>query len=97
VELARPFAAWVRDDPRFELAVPPVLNLVCFCHRSGDAFNERLLQRLNTGGRIYLTHTRLAGRFVLRLCVGQTHTEERHVRQAWELIRQTARELEKVG
>ena len=97
VELAQTLAGWIRDDPRFELAMTPVLNLVCFCHRSGDSFNERLLRQLNAGGRLYLTHARLAGRFVLRLCVGQAHTEERHVRQAWELIRQTARELEETG
>ncbi len=95
VRLAQQFASWVRDHPDFELTVDPPLNLVCFRHRAGDDFNQRLLERLNAGGKIYLTHTRLAERFTLRLCVGQTHTEERHVRRAWKLICETAHLLEK--
>jgi len=89
IELAQAFARWVRADDRFELAVPPPLNLVCFRHRGGDDVNQRLMDRLNATGRLYLTHTRLGGRLTLRLCVGQTHTEERHVRDAWDLIRQS--------
>lgn len=89
IELAQTFARWVRADDRFELAVPPPLNLVCFRHRGGDDVNQRLMDRLNATGRLYLTHTRLGGRLTLRLCVGQTHTEERHVRAAWDLIRQS--------
>jgi len=95
VELARMFAGWVEKDDRFELAVPPPLNLVCFRHRAGDDFNRRLMDRLNTGGRLYLTHTSLQDRMTLRLCVGQTHTELRHVEGAWREIQQTAARLEK--
>jgi aromatic-L-amino-acid decarboxylase len=86
VALAQELAGWIREDARFELAAPVPLNLVCFRHRGGDAVNEDLLQRLNASGKIYLTHTRLGGRYTLRLCVGQASTEERHVRSAWELI-----------
>ena len=89
IELAHAFARWVRADDRFELAIPPPLNLVCFRHRGGDDVNQRLMDRLNATGRLYLTHTRLGGRLTLRLCVGQTCTEERHVRAAWDLIRQS--------
>jgi aromatic-L-amino-acid decarboxylase len=97
VQLARDFAAWVKADSDFELAVPPPLNLVCFRHRQGDDFNQRLLERLNASGRLYLTHTKLADRFTLRLCVGQTHTETEHVAAAWERIRATARDLSASG
>jgi aromatic-L-amino-acid decarboxylase len=90
VALARLFADWVRDDPRFELVVEPVLGLVCFRQRGDDALNQRLLDRLNGSGRLFLTHTQLGGRTVLRFCVGQSRTEERHVRAAWELIRNLA-------
>ena len=93
VELARSFAAWVAADPRFELALPPPLNLVCFRHRGGDEANRRLLERLNASGRLYLSHAVLAGRFTLRFCVGQTRTEEEHVRAAWDEIRAAAAEL----
>jgi len=90
VELAQQFAAWVQVDAQFELAVAPVLNLVCFRHRGGDEVNERLLERLNASGRLYLTHTRLGERYTLRFCVGQTHTELEHVQRAWDSIRSAA-------
>ncbi|HEV2351341.1 MAG TPA: pyridoxal-dependent decarboxylase [Terriglobia bacterium] len=95
VELAHQFADWVSDDGRFELAASVPLNLVCFRHRSGDRFNEVLMERLNRSGDLYLTHTKLDGRFTLRLCVGQTQTEARHVKRAWERIREEALKLEK--
>jgi aromatic-L-amino-acid decarboxylase len=93
VELAQGFAAWVQASPDFELAAPAPLNLVCFRHKAGDEFNQALMDALNQSGRLYLTHTRLDGRLALRFCVGQTHTEARHVESAWELIQQTAQEL----
>ena len=94
VALAQEFARWVEASPDFELAAPAPLNLVCFAHRAGDDFNRRLLERLNQSGKLYLTHTVLNGRYTLRLCVGQTHTEAAHVRQAWELIQQNAKLVE---
>ncbi len=94
VELARRFADWVREDDRFELAAPAPLNLVCFRHRGGDRVNQAILDRLNSSGRLYLTHTRLRDRLVLRFCVGQTHTEAHHVERAWERIREAADEAE---
>ena len=90
VRLAQAFAGWVEASADFELAVPAPLNLVCFRHRGGDEFNKSLLQRLNASGELYLTHTVLAGRYTLRLCVGQTHTEMRHVESAWQCIQAAA-------
>jgi aromatic-L-amino-acid decarboxylase len=87
LRLAREFAAWVDQDPDFELAAPVPVNLVCFRHVGGDEVNEAIMHRLNTSGELFLTHTKLDGRFTLRLSIGQTRTEERHVRKAWELIR----------
>lgn len=90
IELAQQFASWVREDDRFELAAPAPLNLVCFRHRGGDEINQALMDRLNKSGDLYLTHTRLNDRIALRLCVGQTKTELRHVEQAWKRIREEA-------
>ncbi len=95
VALAQEFAQWVKEDERFELAIPPPLNLVCFRHKGGDAINERILDQLNKSGDLFLTHTKLNGKFTLRLCVGQTYTEARHVRAAWEKISQVAQNIEK--
>lgn len=95
VALARLFAGWVRDSEDFELLKAPPLNLVCFRLRGEDRMSEALLERLNAEGRVFLTHTRAKDRFWLRLCVGQTHTEERHVREAWEAVQTGARALER--
>jgi aromatic-L-amino-acid decarboxylase len=95
VALAQEFARWIEEDERFELAVPPPLNLVCFRHVGGETINQRLLERINRDGALYLTHTKLNDQYTLRLCVGQTHTEARHVRQAWQRIQQAASEIER--
>jgi len=94
VALGQKFASWVQQDGRFELAAPAPLNLVCFRHRAGDAFNEALLDALNRSGDLYLTHTKLNGRFIIRFCVGQTYTELRHVDRAWQRIREETARLE---
>ena len=90
VRWAHDLAGWVRADPRFVLAVDPPLNLVCFRHVGGDEVNRRLLDDLNRSGRLFLTHTRLDDRLVLRLSIGQTTTEQRHVEAAWDLISRLA-------
>ena len=94
VELAQRFRSWIEADERFELAAPAPLNLVCFRHRGGDDANRELLDRLNRSGDLYLTHAVLGGRVALRLCVGQTRTEERHVADAWRRIREEAQALD---
>jgi aromatic-L-amino-acid decarboxylase len=93
IALAQRFADWVRAEPNFELAVEPPLNLVCFRHQAGDSANQRLLDRLNNSGEMYLTHTRMDDKLTLRFCVGQTHTEARHVERAWQRIQWVALEL----
>lgn len=96
VELAQNFASRVEASDRFELVAPAPLNLVCFRHLDGDTFNQKLLERLNQSGDLYLTHTTLNDQYVLRFCVGQTHTEERHVYGAWQRIQETAMKLERM-
>ena len=80
-------------EPRLELVVPAPLTLVCFRHADGDEASERMLERLNDTGRVYLTHTRLFDRFTLRMAIGGTHTGARHVDDAWALVRETAAEV----
>ena len=86
IELAGRLAGWIEADRHFELVAPAPLNLVCFRHRGSDELNERILKEINGSGAVFLTHTRLGGRFALRLCVGQSRTEAEHVERAWELI-----------
>lgn len=93
VRLAQQFVDWVESDERFEIAAPTPLNLICFRLRAGDDANQKLMDTLNQSGDLYLTHTRLADKFTLRLCVGQTNTTQRHVKNAWKLIQEAASRL----
>ena len=98
IRLAKLLGEWVKSSPDFELMTKPVLSLVCFrYHPTGkssaelDQLNEELLQRLNKSGKMYLTHTRIQGKYVLRMATAQASTAEAHVRSAWELLTKTAR------
>ena len=96
IRLAQMFKEWVAADPRFEIMAPAHFGLVCFRLNDGrgeaelGTLNKALMDRLNATGKVYLTHTALHGKFSLRLVVGQRTTRERHVRAAWDLIRETA-------
>jgi aromatic-L-amino-acid decarboxylase len=97
VRLAREFAGWVDDEPEWEVAAPVPFSLVVFRHAprgmadaEADAHNERVMAAVNASGRALLSHTRLRGRLVLRLAIGNLRTTEAHVRAAWDLLRQTA-------
>jgi aromatic-L-amino-acid/L-tryptophan decarboxylase len=93
IELANWFAGQIKADPGFEIAAPVSLNLVCFRMKSSEEANQKLLAALNKSGKVYLSHTKLKGKYVLRLCVGQTHTEKKHVEEAWGLIKSEAAKL----
>jgi len=93
INMAQQFADWVRTSEEFELIAPAPLNLVCFAHKKGDDFNKKLLETINSRGKMYFTHTVINGQFVLRMCIGQTNTEAEHVVQAWKTIQETAKEL----
>ncbi|WP_244454569.1 pyridoxal-dependent decarboxylase [Micromonospora echinofusca] len=90
VALADRLAGLVRADDRFELVAPHPFSLVCFRLRAGDEQSTELLERVNATGRAYLTHTRVDGRYTLRMAIGAPQTTEAHVRRTWELISDTA-------
>ncbi|MDQ6635002.1 MAG: pyridoxal-dependent decarboxylase, partial [Gemmatimonadota bacterium] len=96
--LARTFASWVESDADWETSAPVPLSLVCFRYAprgsSEDALeraNAEIMHRVNASGEAYLSHTKLDGRYVLRLAIGNIRTEERHVARARELLREAAR------
>ena len=97
--LAQDFRSWVDEDPDFELLAPVQLNTVCFRFRPCDRelsdgelddLNGRIMNEINAEGSIYMTHTRLGGRFALRVSIGQTYTRGHHVEKAWRIIRNNA-------
>jgi aromatic-L-amino-acid/L-tryptophan decarboxylase len=99
VRLAHELAGWIRAAEEFQLMAPVPLGLVCFRlnpPRPGadegrlDELNSLLLARVNASRRVHLTHTRLGGRYVLRMAIGQRLTEREHVEAAWQLCRKEA-------
>ena len=91
MELARTFASWVDASDRFERVAPVPFSVVCFRLRGADdETHARLLDAVNASGEVFLSHTKLDGRFVIRLAIGHLRTEESHVRRAWELLNATA-------
>ncbi len=94
--LARRLAGWIEAEPGFELAAPVPFSAVNFRATppgsldEQDRFNERLLARVNAAGPVFLSHTKLRERYVLHAAIGNIRTTEEHVRQAWELVRESA-------
>jgi len=105
IRMAQQLAGEIRRHPAFELLAPAPLNAICFRHLPAgvtdpaaiDAVNAELLERLNNSGSVFMTHTRLNGLFAIRMVVGQTNVQQRHVDRAWTLIRETAAGLSSSG
>jgi aromatic-L-amino-acid decarboxylase len=90
IRLAGLFEGLVREEPGWELCAPRPFSLVCFRREGSDEENEAILERVNSSGEIFISHTRLNGRYVLRLAVGNEHTTEDDVRRAWAALRESA-------
>ncbi len=99
IRMAEMFRDWVEQDMRFELMAPVPVSLVCFRLNDGreegrlNELNKKFLEKLNQTGKILLTQTSLRGKYVLRMSIAARLTEEKHVREAWELIQSAAEEL----
>src|SRR5204863_4555417 len=99
LRLAKLFARWLRDDERFELSAPVMMGVVCFRFKTADdeskidIINGKIVERINASGRAYLTQTKLHGRTVMRIGLGNVLTTEKHLGEAWEIIQETAKQL----
>jgi aromatic-L-amino-acid decarboxylase len=87
VRLAQTFAAWVEEEPGWEVAAPQRFSLVCFRREASDEENARILDAVNASGIAFLSGTRLHGRTVLRLAIGSHRTTEEDVRRTWDALR----------
>lgn len=98
IELAAEFEQWLEKEEKFELLAPRNLSLVCFRYNPGAGYteqelsriNQEILERVNSSGRVFLTHTVLGGKYCIRLSVGQRTTKRKHLMQAWDLLREAA-------
>jgi len=90
IRLANLFAGWVAETDGWELVAPQRFSLVVFRRDASDEANEALLERVNRTGEIFISHTRLHGRYVLRLAVGNARTTEADVRRAWDVLQREA-------
>jgi aromatic-L-amino-acid decarboxylase len=86
IRLAQLFAGLVDEADEWELVAPQRFSLVVFRRRGSDEDNEAILERANRSGEIFLSHTKLDGRYVLRLAIGNARTTEADVRRAWEVL-----------
>ena len=100
IEMASQFAGWVDADPDWERLAPTHFSLVCFRARPQgydeqqiEALNAAVMDEINAGGQAYLSHTKLNGRYTLRLAIGHLRTDLEDVRAVWELLRTAARRL----
>ncbi len=95
IGMARDLAEKISQEEEFELMAPVTLNLVCFRYRPKSVtdeaelnlINEHLLKRINLSGKAYMTHTKIGGKYAIRMVIAQTNVEQRHVDAAWELVR----------
>ncbi|MDX6400605.1 MAG: aromatic-L-amino-acid/L-tryptophan decarboxylase [Gaiellaceae bacterium] len=87
IRLAQLFADSVEADSDWELVARQRFSLVVFRRNGSDEDNEAILERANRSGEIFLSHTKLNGRYVMRLAIGNARTTEDDVRRAWEVLR----------
>ena len=86
IRLAELFEGLVRAEPGWEVCAPRAFSVVCFRRSGSDDENERLLARVNETGELFISHTKLDGRYVLRLAIGNERTTEADVRRAWDVL-----------
>ncbi len=102
MRLAALFGSWVDASPDFERMAPIVFSTVCFrAHPQGlddeetlNKYNEDLMNAVNETGQIFISHTKLQGRYTLRLAIGNIRTQEKHIKQAWTLLQEVSRVVE---
>lgn len=97
INLAKEFRSWIEQENDFELIAPTPFSTVCFRFNPGNIseddlnrMNEMLLEKINQSGKIFLSHTKLNGKFVIRLTIGSIRHERKHILQAWEIIKTMA-------
>ncbi|PKQ69306.1 pyridoxal phosphate-dependent decarboxylase family protein [Raineya orbicola] len=102
IQLAQDLTRKIATHPDFEILAPTTLNLICFRYKPThitdenllNTLNEKLLQTLNATGKVYMSHTKLNGKYTLRMVVAQTYVLQKHILNAWQLIQERAEKLQ---
>jgi len=105
ISLARELKSWIEAKPDFEIMAPVLFGLVCFrFHPRGtddtetlNRLNERLILEVNGTGAMYISHTKLGENYTLRMSIGQTMVEKKHVKKAWDLVVERAVSLQNLS
>lgn len=99
---AKDFSDWIKQADDFELVMPTTFNLVCFRYHPRNLteevlneLNAQLLDQLNSGGTVYLTHTKIKGQYTLRAVFGQTYLTKAHVEEVWSTVQSLARKIDR--
>lgn len=98
IALAQELASWIQAEPGWEVSAPHPLSVVCFRYvpdrasddASIDALNVAIMDAVNATGEAFLSSTRLHGRLVLRVAIGNERTTRDDVRLVWDLLRHEA-------
>ncbi len=101
ISLAGEVKNWIEANRSFEILAPVTFNLLCFRFHPEEIdneeilnqLNETLLNEINRTGRLYITHTKLDGKFTLRMVIAQTYVGEKHVKDAWNIVCKKAAEV----
>jgi aromatic-L-amino-acid/L-tryptophan decarboxylase len=101
IYLAKELRSWIEDENEFEIMAPTPFSTVCFrfnpkgkSEQELNKLNEELLNKINQSGKIFLSHTKLNGKFTIRLTIGSIRHEKRHIEEAWILIKSLSSQLE---
>jgi len=101
MRLAKLISQWIDAHPKFERIGLVNFGVVCFrlhpleltSEDELNDLNEKLLNRINSTGKLFLSGTKVEGKYLVRICISGLRTEERHVKEAWILLRKEAERL----
>ena len=97
IALAQEFAAWIRAEPHWEVLAPHPLSVVCFRYAPPgldetqlEALNAAIMHAVNATGEVFISHTKIDGRYAMRLAIGNLRTQRGDVEHAWRVLRREA-------
>ncbi len=101
MRLAQLFQKWVEETNDYEIMAPVYFGTVCFrAHPNNlkdegelNLLNEKLLNSANATGKVFMSHTKLDGKFTIRMVISSLRVEEKHVELAWNIIRKSLKEI----